>query len=199
TYAIGVEARRTEVLLAGTTKQRSVTYGAPNKVNYFSVDGSVVSPRRDVVAVSNCNQCHVNLSFHGSLRNNTEYCVMCHNPSQTDASVRVSAQNTADKTAPAQSVNFSLLIHRVHNGVNMLKDNGSYTVVGFGGSHNDFSGTLFPAMSPNGRATNLANCSMCHVNGSEARLPQGMHNVVNPQGWMNPEGAIATACSGCHV
>src|SRR5262249_24762691 len=36
TYAIGVEARRTEVLLAGTTKQRSVTHGAPNKVSYFS-------------------------------------------------------------------------------------------------------------------------------------------------------------------
>ena len=36
TYAIGVEARRTENLLAGTTKQQSVTYGAPNKVAYFS-------------------------------------------------------------------------------------------------------------------------------------------------------------------
>ena len=63
TYAIGVEARRTEVLMAGTTKQQSVTYGASNKVTYFSVDGSAVSPRRQVVAVSNCNQCHVNLSI----------------------------------------------------------------------------------------------------------------------------------------
>src|SRR5262249_1346467 len=199
TYAIGVEARRTEVLLAGTTKQRSVTHGAPNKVSYFSVDGSVVSPRRDVVAVSSCNQCHVNLSIHGSLRNNTEYCVMCHNLSQTDAPVRGNAQVAADKSAPAQGIDFALLVHRVHDGVNMLKDGGSYTVVGFGGSHNDFSGTLFPARSRNGRATNLANCSLCHVNGSQAKLPQGLNNVVNPQGWINPEGATATACSGCHV
>jgi len=81
----------------------------------------------------------------------------------------------------------------------MLADGGSYTVVGFGGSHNDFSGTLFPAMSPNGKATDLANCSLCHVNGSEAKLPIGLNNVVNPQGWLNPEGATATACSGCHV
>ena len=40
---------------------------------------------------------------------------------------------------------------------------GSYTVVGFGGSHNDFSTTAFPAMSPNGK-TDTRNCSLCHVN-----------------------------------
>jgi len=199
TYAIGVEARRTEVLLAGTTKQRSVTYGAPNKVTYFSVDGSTVSPRRTVVALTNCNQCHVNLSLHGSLRNNPDYCVMCHNPSNTDASVRANAQVAADKSAPAQGIDFALLVHRIHDGVNMRANDGSYTVVGFGGSHNDFSGTLFPAMSPDGKATDLANCSLCHVNGSQANLPKGLNNVVNPQGWINPDGATATACSGCHV
>ena len=199
TYAIGVEARRTDTVLAGTTKQQSITYGAPNKVLYFSVDGSPVAPRRQLVATANCNQCHVNLSVHGSLRNNPEYCVMCHNPSNTDASVRGSAQVAADKAAPAQGIDFSLLVHRVHDGVNMLADGGSYTVVGFGGSHNDFSTTLFPAMAPNGKATDLANCSLCHVKGSEANLPEGLNNVVNPQGYMNPEGATATACSGCHV
>jgi OmcA/MtrC family decaheme c-type cytochrome len=199
TYAIGVEARRTETLLPGTTKQQSVTYGTPNKVVYFSVDGSPVTPRREVVANTNCNQCHVALSIHGSLRNNTEYCVMCHNPSNTDASVRVNATVPADKAAPPQGITFPLLVHRIHDGVNMLADGGSYTVVGFGGSHNDFSGTLFPAMGPNGKATDLANCSICHLKGSEANLPVGLNNVVNPQGWINPEGATATACSGCHV
>src|SRR5438132_1709302 len=79
TYAIGIEARRTEVLLPGTTSQQSVQYGAINKVTYFSVDGSAVQPRRPVVAINNCNQCHVALSVHGGLRNQTEYCVMCHN------------------------------------------------------------------------------------------------------------------------
>jgi len=199
TYAIGVEARRTETVLAGTTKQQSITYGTPNKVVYFSVDGSAVTSRREVVASANCNQCHVALSVHGSLRNNPEYCVMCHNPSNTDAAVRVNAQVAADKAAPPQGITFPLLVHRIHDGVNMLADVGSYTVVGFGGSHNDFSGTLFPAMTPSGKATDLANCSLCHVNGSESNLPVGLNNVVNPQGWINPEGATATACSGCHV
>ena len=199
TYAIGVEARRTETVLAGTTAQQSITYGAPNQVVYFSVDGSPVTPRRGVVSNANCNQCHVALSAHGSLRNNTEYCVMCHNPSNTDASQRVNAKVAADKAAPPQGITFPLFIHRIHDGVNMVADGGSYTVVGYGGSHNDFSTTLFPAMAPNGTATDLANCSLCHVNGSQANLPIGLNNAVNPQGWINPEAATATACSGCHV
>src|SRR5262249_20023928 len=137
TYAIGVEARRTEVVLGGTTSQRSITKGAPNKVLYFSVDGSPVAPRREVVTVSKCNQCHVSLSAHGGLRNDTEYCVMCHNASNTDAVARASATNAADKAAPPQGITFPLLVHRIHAGANMAANGGSYTVVGFGGSHND--------------------------------------------------------------
>jgi hypothetical protein len=82
---------------------------------------------------------------------------MCHNPSNTDASVRGNAQVAADKAAPPQGIAFPLLVHRIHDGVNMAADGGSYTIVGFGGSHNDFSGTLFPAMGPNGKATDVAN------------------------------------------
>jgi OmcA/MtrC family decaheme c-type cytochrome len=199
TYAIGVEARRTELVLAGTTTQQSITYGAPNKVVYFPVDGSTVAPRRSIVALGNCNNCHVSLSAHGGLRNNTEYCVMCHNPSNTDASVRGAAVVAADRTAPAQGINFNLLVHRIHDGVNMAASNRTYVVVGFGGSHNDFSGTLFPAMSPTGQATDLQNCSMCHINSTEQNLPLGLNPVVDPQGPTHPAQAIASACSGCHV
>src|SRR5208282_1450283 len=143
TYAIGVEARRTDIVLAGTTAQQSITYGAPNKVVYFSVDGSPVADRRTVVQLSNCNQCHVSLQVHGGLRNNTEYCVMCHNPSNTDASTRANAQVAADKAAPPQGINFNLLVHRIHDGINVVPAGGKpYVVVGFGGSHNDFSGVL---------------------------------------------------------
>ena len=78
-----------------------MNYAGKNQVIYFSVDGSTVTPRRTVVALSNCNNCHTNLELHGSLRNNTEYCVLCHNPSDTDASTRATATNAADKAAPA--------------------------------------------------------------------------------------------------
>ena len=200
TYTIGGEARMSVTLLAGTTSQQTVTAAAKNPVANFSVDGSPVQPRRTVVALSNCNHCHVALSLHGGLRNNNEFCVLCHNPSNTDFTQRPSAVVAADKTAPPQSINFDLLVHRIHDGVNVVPAGGKpYVVVGFRGSHNDFSDVLFPAMSPTGEATYLKNCSMCHTNGSEQNLPIGLNQVTDPQGWINPAQAVALACSGCHV
>jgi OmcA/MtrC family decaheme c-type cytochrome len=203
TYSIGGEARENVTILAGTTTQQTVIAAAKNPVVNFSVDGSVVAPRRTVVALTNCNNCHVALSLHGNLRNNTEYCVFCHNPSNTDASQRVNATVAADKALPPQGINFNLLVHRIHDGVNVVPAGGKpYIVVGFGGSHNDFSGVLFPAMSPSGEATYLQNCSMCHVNSTEQDdlpLLSGLNQVVDPQGWINPVGPISSACSGCHV
>jgi OmcA/MtrC family decaheme c-type cytochrome len=203
TYSIGGEARISVTVLAGTTDQQTVEYGAKNPVVNFSVDGSPVAPRRTVVAETNCNNCHVALSLHGTLRNNTEYCVMCHNPSNTDASTRATATVASDKTAPAQGINFNLLVHRIHDGVNVTANGGKpYIVVGFMGSHNDFSGVLYPAMSPTGEATYLQNCSMCHVNSTEQNdLPNmgSLNQVIDPQGWINPVQPISSACSGCHV
>jgi OmcA/MtrC family decaheme c-type cytochrome len=202
TYAIGAEARITQTILAGTTSQQSVQYGALNPVSYFSVDGSPLAARRQVVALGNCNVCHVALSLHGALRSNTEYCVMCHNPSNTDAATRANATVPADKTQPPQGINFNLLVHRIHDGVNVTADGGKpYIVVGFGGSHNDFSGVRFPGMTPKGQPNNLANCVFCHVNGTEeANLSlTGLHQVTDPQGFINPVMPISSACSGCHV
>jgi OmcA/MtrC family decaheme c-type cytochrome len=198
TYSIGVEARRTEVLLPGTTKQMNVTYGAINKVVYFSVDGSSVQPRRTVVAINNCNQCHFALSIHGALRNQTEYCVFCHNPSNTDAAQRANAMVPSDKTMPPQGINFNLLVHRIHTGENLPPDR-PYIVVGFGGSHNDFSDVRYPAMSPTGAPGDRRNCAKCHVNGSEQNLPTGLNPVVDPQGPINPVMPVTSACTGCHL
>ena len=40
------------------------------------------------------------------------------------------------------------MVHRIHTGENLQADSKSYTIVGFGGSHNDFTDFRFPAMSP---------------------------------------------------
>jgi OmcA/MtrC family decaheme c-type cytochrome len=203
TYSIGGESRISVTVLAGTTASQTVEYGAKNPVVNFSVDGSPVTPRRTIIAETNCNSCHVALSLHGTLRNNVEYCVMCHNPSNTDASTRATATVASDKTAPAQGINFNLLVHRIHDGVNVVPAGGKpYIVVGFGGSHNDFSGILFPAMNGAGEATYLQNCSLCHVNSTEQNdLPAmgSLNQVTDPQGWINPVQPISSACSGCHV
>ncbi len=198
-YTIGIEGRRTELLLPGTTKQQSVTYGGGNKVIYFSVDNTPVQARRQVVAIDNCNGCHVSLQLHGGLRNNTEYCVMCHNPSNSDVSVRSSAVVAADKALPPQGINFNLLVHRIHSGPNVVAQGGKpYVVVGYGGSHNDFSGTRYPAFSPQGNGGDLRNCSICHVKGSEQNLPFGLAPVLDPQGPIPSVQPITGACTGCH-
>lgn len=193
TYAVGVESERLETVLPGTNKEQTIESGTPNQVVYFSADGSAVQRRRTVVATANCNQCHVELQLHGARRNNPEYCVMCHNPSNTDISQRTG-------TDPAQTINMAVMVHRIHDGVNVTANGGKpFVIVGHGGRPVDFSGVLYPAMSPQGETTDLLNCSMCHTNGSEQTLPMGLNPVVDPQGWYTPVQATASACSGCHV
>lgn len=200
TFAIGVESERLENVLANTTSAQQVESGTPNQVVYFSVDGSPVAPRRTVVLKANCNMCHVNINGHGARRNDPEYCVMCHNPSDTDAATRAVAKVASDAAQPPQTINMAVMFHRLHDGVNVVPAGGKpFIVVGHGGSHNDFSGVLFPAMNPAGDATDLQNCSICHANGSEQNLPTGLNQVVDPQGWINPVQPVSSACSGCHV
>ncbi len=212
TYAIGIEGRLTATLLPGTVTQMTTNYGGKNQVIYFSVDGTPVQSRRSVVALSNCNNCHAFLELHGSLRNNTEYCVLCHNPSNTDASTR-SQGSAADKAMPAQGVNFAMMVHKIHTGLNLKAQfNQNYVVVGFGGSHNDFgaafaavpasipnTGVRYPAMGPTGAVQDTTECYMCHANGSEAVLPIGKNPVTDPQGLLNPAPTTTSACTACHL
>jgi len=213
TYAIGIEGRLTATLLPGTVTQMTVNYGGKNQVIYFSVDGSPVSARRTVVALSNCNNCHAFLQVHGSLRNNTEYCVFCHNPSNTDAATRAMASNPDDKAAPPQGINFALMVHKIHTGLNLETNfNQDYVIVGFRGSHNSFgkafapvpgsianTGVRYPAMGPTGATQDTALCYLCHANGSEAVLPIGKNAVSDPQGLLNPAPATTSACTACHL
>src|ERR1035437_6377624 len=198
TYAIGVEGRRGSTLLAGTTQQMTSEYGAINKVAYFSVDGSTVAPRRTVVAITKCNGCHSYLSLHGENRNQIEMCVLCHNPSENDSSQRPSAVVASDKALPPQSVNFALMIHKIHTGVTMKTFNRTYIIVGFGGSHNDFTGVRYPAMTPTGGVADTAKCYMCHVTSTEAIFPEGLNAVLDTQGPISPVAATTSACTACH-
>jgi OmcA/MtrC family decaheme c-type cytochrome len=199
TYSIGMEGRRGFTILAGTTVAATTEYGAVNKVVNFSVDGSPVVPRRTVVSIVNCNNCHQYLSVHGENRNQIEMCVLCHNPSETDVSVRSAAVVAADKAALPQAVNFSLMIHKIHTGSVLNAEGLPYIIVGFGGSHNDFSKVTFPAFNSSGAVGDVQNCNMCHVNDSEENLPLGLNDVTTPQGFINPTPPITAACMSCHA
>ncbi len=200
TFAIGIEGRRGLTILPNTQQQQSTEYGAINKVVYFSVDGSKVQPRRKVVDINNCNNnCHSFLSMHGENRNQVEMCVLCHNPSENDSAYKSVAQVAADKTSPPQSVNFALMIHKIHTGEKMATEFGTtYVIVGYGGSHNDFSDVRYPTMNDTGTTGDTAKCYMCHVNNSETVFPIGKNAVADTQGLLNPAPATTSACTACH-
>jgi OmcA/MtrC family decaheme c-type cytochrome len=200
TFAVGIEARRTEVLYGGTTKQRSIQYGAKNEVFYFSVDGSRVTPRRQVVSTALCNQCHADLALHGQNRHETELCVICHNPSETDARRRALPNvPAAIRNQPPHGVNLALMIHRIHSGERLKADGREATIVGFGGNVYDFTEVRYPAFSLNGQPGERRTCSNCHVGGSEQMLTRATLDVTDPQGPINPVKPITSACTGCHV
>ncbi|HLK50511.1 MAG TPA: OmcA/MtrC family decaheme c-type cytochrome [Bryobacteraceae bacterium] len=201
TYAVGMEGRRTFTVNPNTLQAQNVNYGATNVVFYFSVDGSSVQPRRTVVNINNCNQCHARLSVHGENRNQPQMCVLCHNPNDTDAALRATTTNAADKAQPPQGINFAMMVHKIHTGETLGEAGLTYTIVGFGGSHNEFNDVRYPAMGPTGATADTAKCYMCHVQtpaATEGILPVGKRNVVDPQGLLNPAPATTSACTACH-
>ena len=199
TYAIGIEATRLGVLMAGTTKSQEVEYGAKNKVFYFSVDGSPVQPRRTVALTESCNNCHVHIAAHGQPRNQVEMCILCHNPSLNDAATRAQSTDPKDLSTPAQALNFNLMIHRIHTGENLQALGSSYLVVSHRGRHADFSDVQYPGQGPDGSVGDTRKCGMCHTNGTEQNLPSHLNSVSDPQGPINPDPAVTAACTGCHV
>jgi len=200
TYAIGSEGRRTISILPGTTVAQTANEGAINHVSYFSVDGSKVEPRRQVVDITKCNGCHSFLSLHGENRNQIEQCVLCHNASMDDSPTRPLTTNAAEKAKPFQGVNFALMIHKIHTGEKMSSEFGTqYTIIGNGGSVNDFTEVRYPTMTPTGGVGDTAKCYMCHVNNSETVFPIGKNNVTDPQGKFSPVPATTSACTACHL
>lgn len=183
TFAVGIEGYRSVTLMEGTTRQMTVRDAGMNQVAYFSVDGSPVTPRRQVVSLEKCNSCHASLSAHGGNRNTIEQCVLCHNPVKTDAAARPADQK------PDMTIQMAYMIHRIHTG----EDSPSEIVIyGHGNSRNDFGEVRYPG--------DTRNCNACHVNGSEELpLSESLLDVNNPRGLLNPMGPATAACTGCHT
>ncbi len=182
-FSVGIEGYRNVTLLPGTTKQVVVRDAGNNKVIHFAVDGSRVEERRKIVDTAKCNACHSYLNLHGDNRNQVEMCVLCHNPTQTDAARRPAAQ------MPAESIDFRSMIHKIHSGLELPY---RYSIFGFGNTEINFNHVGYPG--------DRRNCSTCHVNGSE-QLPlrANLQQVNNPRGVLNPVGPTAAACTSCHA
>ncbi|HEU5162865.1 MAG TPA: hypothetical protein VFV54_06960, partial [Thermoanaerobaculia bacterium] len=153
-----------------------------NPIHYVAVTDAAAAPRRTAVDLAKCNKCHDRLALHGGQRLNTQECVICHNPTQTDAARRPATAK------PDESISFQYMIHRIHAGEELQND---FTVYGFGNTAHNYNEVVFPG--------NLANCDTCHVNNSE-QLPPPItaDSVILPRGFFSPVGPGTAACLGCH-
>lgn len=170
-YTVSIEARNSVTLLPGTQKATTATDAANPVEYYFSVDKSQVMPRRQVVSLQKCSACHVNLGFmHGGTRNNTQECVICHNPTLTDGTSK-------------DSVNFAVQIHSIHRGENLANP---YVL----GTTN-FQDVRFPG--------DLRDCTTCHLTGTYLVENVGAQAAVATTGGFTPTTPpISAACQGCH-
>ena len=83
-----------------TIQQANSTKPKATGVIDFVPAGGAVSAR-DIVLTATCNQCHSELTAHGT-RVDTKLCVSCHNPGSWVAG------------SPATPVDFKVMIHKIH-------------------------------------------------------------------------------------
>jgi len=174
----------------GTVVEKGQRDAGLNVVRYFPITDQEAAPRRKAVKIENCNVCHLKLQPHGEQRNNTEFCVMCHNTNHTDADKR----KTAKGPMPPESVHYKRLIHRIHTGRNL----GEPFIV-YGGpaakpAPTNFAEIRFPG--------DRRNCTKCHEKGAnEVPLADGVLPTAIPQtdGTVKQLTPIMSACIGCHT
>lgn len=181
TWGLGMEVRRASAVgLYDTASDtfrwpytgESVTEYADNPVYYVdtafgSWPGGAPAPRRNPIERQNCRSCHLEISLHGNLRHNPEYCVLCHTPDATDWSRRSKGPDgnvnlgtvysdtkfgTYDNIEE-RSIHFKVMVHRIHTG------EGQGTARIEVGAPHVISGVFLDDIRfPN----RLADCTLCH-------------------------------------
>jgi OmcA/MtrC family decaheme c-type cytochrome len=134
---------------------------------------------REIVETSTCDNCHTSLTAHGGARVEVQYCVMCHNPGNTDPY----SGNTLD---------MKVMVHKIHsgntlpsiqtiNGPNTVPTLGiGYWIIGYMESLNNFNTLLYPQ--------DTRNCTTCHAQNIPAATQAANYSTV----------PTAEACGSCH-
>jgi OmcA/MtrC family decaheme c-type cytochrome len=206
-YAVGMEGYLAPSGDAGPI------YAALNPVTYVAVTDPAPVTRRTVVDRSKCNSCHSDLLAHQGTRKSPEYCVLCHNPNAVDAE---DAPRFEVAATVAPSINFKVLVHKLHRGGALSQgyvvgsDPGP-TPSNPAGTPVDFGKVYYPG--------DLRACWACHASTSYLPpLPTGQIPTVtqetlactdpspNPATYCTTQvdGGVATlapigaACTACH-
>jgi OmcA/MtrC family decaheme c-type cytochrome len=152
-YTLGLEAYLDE---------GGARLAAESPVRAFAVTDAVATARRTTVDEARCDACHVALSGHGGARRGVQYCVLCHNSSQTNAK---NAPRFEGSSVTAPSLDLGVMVHKIHAGDTLAN---GYVLFGFpgpsvlnpGGTPIDYGQTRFPG--------SLAACQTCHLAGTYA-------------------------------
>ncbi|GIW47070.1 MAG: cytochrome c [Deltaproteobacteria bacterium] len=131
-------------------------------VRYFPITDAEPTPRRRVVDDERCSTCHgvfsKDFSVHGNIRNNTEYCALCHNPSHDTLSRQLPP---VGQVALTNSLDYKNFIHKIHTGEDLTKKPYLLYAPPGGAFPNqferatDFSEVRFPG--------DRRNCETCHL------------------------------------
>jgi hypothetical protein len=200
TWRIGIEGRRSVTLVDPDPDdpQPTVNEALQNKVLDFSVDGSPVEPRREVVDLEKCSTCHgtfsVDFSVHGGLRNQVDYCVVCHNPRVTDFAVRAPVVPVG-ASPDTETVHLKVLLHKLHTGEELHER--LYIVYGNRSRPVDLGEVRFPG--------DRRDCQTCHLEGTnllplpEDLLPTRLTTIVaGVETPLEERPPTQAACLACH-
>jgi len=166
-----------------------------NAVFYAAITDTNAVPRRPVVDIQKCDDCHNQLSLHGNNRTDKpEVCVTCHNPMMTDVNQRGADPCLSDLTADDQTIDFKHMIHGIHaSGYR----GAAYNVCGFRSSVHSFD-FEYP-----GR---LNNCEGCHLPDTyfpvDPALVFGTTFDVNNPAILTDDRVVSpntSVCSACHT
>jgi len=149
TYTVGMELRKDYAIEDETFRDPG------NATADFRFGGAATINSRELVTLANCNECHSDLQVHGGNRVAITNCLLCHTAGSEDKNNPAVAGGTPDVT-----IEFKVLIHKIHNGANLASvlgvttnTDGSrdytatpqpYQVVGYGDSIHDYSKVQYP-------------------------------------------------------
>jgi len=150
------DATRTHTVVAQISRDVPNSIGqtftqTANPYQNFRPDGNPVTVTREVVAISNCNECHGSLSGHGT-RKEIVLCIVCHYPGVSDPDTG----NTIDMKS---------MIHKLHMG-SKLSSNVKGAVYGL--AEANFKEVVYPNRTGDSFSNNTAiDCVKCHRVGTD--------------------------------
>ena len=181
TYAVALEGYVNQTIRDLVDPVRVAGF---NPIVYVALDGGQPVARRQAVALEQCNACHDSLALHGTIRQNTDYCVMCHNSLATDEARRPA------EAMPPTSISFGPMIHKIHRGEEAEQP---LAVYGFGNTEHNYGHVVFPST--------LNRCETCHVAGSYSLpLASGVQPTTITQAGavVSTTPPIRSLCNACH-